>query len=138
LQIYDGRHAFSESRERFAHSEALYTDLEIWDNIASGKKHLVAIPSLNNDPEWVELAFLALRHNLTANAASIDRISASELSRFDAQIQKNLESFVFDLDTVYVITNYPPNPFREDILKYFEQDRSPLKMFLFDDLIVIR
>lgn len=138
LQIYDGRHAFSESRERFAHSEALYTDLKIWDRIASGKKHLVAIPSLNNDPEWVELAFLALRHNLTTNAASIDRISASELSRFDAQIQKNLESFVFDLDTVYVITNYPPNPFREDILEYFEQDRSPLKMFLFDEMIVIR
>ena len=74
----------------------------------------------------------------TTNAASIDRISASKLSRFDAQIQKNLESFVFDLDTVYVITNYPPNPFREDILEYFEQDRSPLKMFLFDDMIVIR
>ena len=137
LQIYDGRYAFSESRERFVHTEALYTDLEIWDKLASGKKHLVAIPSLNNDPEWVELAFLALRHNLTTNAASVDRISASDLLRFDAQMQKDLESFIFDLDTVYVVTNYPPNPFRENILKYFEQDRSPLKMFLFDDMIVI-
>ena len=137
LQIYDGRHAFSESRERFVHTEDLYTDLGIWDKLASRKKHLVVIPSLNNDPEWVELAFLALRHDLTTNAASIDRISSSELLRFDARKQQELENFAFDSDTLYVVTNYPPNPFRENLLKYFEQDRSPLKMVIIDDLIVI-
>ena len=137
LQIFDGREAFSESRERFVHSEILHSDLTIWNKLASGKKHLIVIPSLNNDPEWVDLAFLANRHNMTTNAASIDRINKSKLSQFDAKLQIDLENFRFKTDTLYVITDYPPNPFRNNLIKYFDSPRLPFQIYVLNDLLVI-
>jgi hypothetical protein len=137
LQIFDGREAFSESRERFVHSEILHSDQTIWNKLASGKKHLIVIPSLNNDPEWVDLAFLANRHNMTTNAASIDRINKSKLSQFDAKLQIDLENFRFKTDTLYVITDYPPNPFRNNLIKYFDSPRLPFQIYVLNDLLVI-
>jgi hypothetical protein len=72
--------------------------------------HLVAVPPLNNDPGWFELALLANTWNMTSNAAYYGRIDQNKLVDESARLQRIVDEQRFDSNTLYVITNYPPNP----------------------------
>lgn len=110
LQVTDSLTAVRETRERFTDSNiTLITDDSRWNDWVKNKKHLVSIPPLNNDPLWIDLAVLADRHGLTTNAAYVSRTDSRRFEQLVDTTQRDLESFSFDPNTVYVITNYPPN-----------------------------
>jgi len=111
IHLVDTTAGVTEVRSRFADTApTLITDDPRWDEWASGKQHLVAIPPLSNDPRWIDLAVLANRHQLTTNAAYVSRKDEAEFTRLVASTQMGLELRAFQDDTLYVITNYPPNP----------------------------
>ena len=118
LQVTDSLTALRETRERFTDTDiTLVTDDPRWVDWTKGKKHLVSIPPLNNDPLWIDLATLADRHRLTTNAAYVSRTDIRRFERLIEVTQKNLESYTFDPDTLYIITNYPPNPMSATLRK---------------------
>jgi hypothetical protein len=117
LQITDSIDALRETRERFTDTNVtLVTDDPRWDDWAKSKTHLVSIPPLNNDPLWIDLAILADRHRLTTNAAYVSRTDQIQFEQLVEKTQTTLESFAFDPNTVYVVTNYPPNSVSQDDL----------------------
>ncbi len=111
LQLIDMRPASSEIRERFTESgfTASLTDPK-WNELARQYDHLVAVPPLNNDPGWFELALLANNWGMTSNAAYYGRIDENKLVDESARLQRVVDEQRFDSNTLYVITNYPPNP----------------------------
>lgn len=111
LQLIDMRPASSEIRERFTESgfTASLTNPK-WNELAKQYDHLVAVPPLNNDPGWFELALLANTWNMTSNAAYYGRIDENKLVDESARLQRVVDEQRFDPNTLYVITNYPPNP----------------------------
>ncbi len=116
LQITDSFTALRETRERFTDtSVTLITDDPRWDEWADGRSHIVSIPPLNNDPLWVDLAVLADRNAMTTNAAYVSRTDSQQFEELVESTQADLTSLTFDSDTVYVITNYPPNPMSDKI-----------------------
>jgi hypothetical protein len=120
LQLIDMRSASSEIRERFTESgfTASITDPK-WNELAKQYNHLVAVPPLNNDPGWFELALLADTWNMTSNAAYYGRIDENNLVDESARLQRVVAEQRFDSKTLYVITNYPPNPASPILLNQF-------------------
>jgi hypothetical protein len=120
LQLIDMRSASSEIRERFTESgfTASLTDPK-WNELAKQYDHLVAVPPLNNDPGWFELALLANTWNMTSNAAYYGRIDENRLVDESARLQLVVDEQRFDSNTLYVITNYPPNPASPKLIDQF-------------------
>ena len=117
LQITDSLTALRETRERFTDTNVtLITDDPRWNDWAKGKKHLVSIPPLNNDPLWIEFAALANRYGLSTNAAYVSRSDVEEFGQLVEETQQVLEQYEFREDTLYIITNYPPNPVSKDLV----------------------
>jgi Family of unknown function (DUF6311) len=111
VHLVDTSAGVADVRSRFVSTAPVFvTDDPQWDEWASGKRHLVAIPPLSNDPRWIDLAVLANRHRLTTNAAYVSRKDEREFARLVVSSQMVLEARMFREDTLYVITNYPPNP----------------------------
>jgi hypothetical protein len=121
LQLIDMRSASSEIRERFTESgfTASLTDPK-WNELAKQYKHLAAVPPLNNDPGWFELALLADKWHMTSNAAYYGRIDENRLMSENDRLQKVLNEQQFDSNTLYVITNYPPNPASPILLDQYQ------------------
>jgi hypothetical protein len=121
LQLVDMRSASSEIRERFTESgfTASLTDPK-WNELAKQYKHLAAVPPLNNDPGWFELALLADKWHMTSNAAYYGRIDENRLVSENDRLQTVLNEQQFDSNTLYVITNYPPNPALPILLDQFQ------------------
>jgi hypothetical protein len=120
LQLIDMRPASSEIRERFTESgfTASLTDPK-WNELAKQYDHLVAVPPLNNDPGWLELALLANTWNMTSNAAYYGRIDENRLVNEGTRLQRVVDEQRFDSNTLYVITNYPPNPASPKLIDQF-------------------
>jgi hypothetical protein len=111
VHVYDTRGAVTAVRTRFTETKPSFvSDDPRWDIWAEGKRHLVAIPPLSNDPRWIDLAVLAQRHDLTTNAAYVSRKDETQFAELAESTQALLERRAFSDDTLYVITNYPPNP----------------------------
>ena len=111
IQLVDMAPATTEIRERFNQPSftASLTDPR-WTELARQYDHLVAVPPLNNDPGWFELALLANNWGMTSNAAYYGRIDEKRLVNESARLQLIVDEQSFDSNTLYVITNYPPNP----------------------------
>jgi hypothetical protein len=111
LQFFDMRSASSEIRERFTDSGFTASLIDPkWNELATKYDHLVAVPPLNNDPGWFELALLADTWNMTSNTAYYGRIDENRLIEESVRLQLVVNEQRFDQKTLYVITNYPPNP----------------------------
>jgi hypothetical protein len=111
IQLVDMAPATTEIRERFSQPgfTAVLTDPK-WNELAKQYDHLVAVPPLNNDPGWFELALLANNWGMTSNAAYYGRIDENKLVDESTRLQRVVDEQRFDSNTLYVITNYPPNP----------------------------
>jgi hypothetical protein len=121
LQLIDMRIASSEIRERFVEIgfSASLTDPK-WNELAKQYDRLVAVPPLNNDPGWFELALLADKWHMTSNAAYYGRIDENRLVSENDRLQTVLNEQKFDSSTLYVITNYPPNPASPILLDQYQ------------------
>ena len=120
IQLIDMRPASSEIRERFTESgfTASLTDPK-WNELAKQYDHLVAVPPLNNDPGWFELALLANTWNMTSNAAYYGRIDENKLVDESTRLQLVVDEQRFNSNSLYVITNYPPNPTSPKLIDQF-------------------
>jgi hypothetical protein len=141
LQLVDMRSASSEIRERFTESgfTASLTDPK-WNELAKQYKHLAAVPPLNNDPGWFELALLADKWHMTSNAAYYGRIDENKLVDESARLQRVVDEQRFDPNTLYVITNYPPNPASPKLIDQFRgvEDTAPgVHVYELDGFVVV-
>jgi hypothetical protein len=113
IGFIDARPALREVRERFSDSaEPLIGERNAaaWERILHTRQHLVTIPPLNNDPQWIDMAQLARQYRMTTTAAYLSRLNDS---RFQAVIdsgEHTLQRRKFPSDSVFVIMNYPPHP----------------------------
>ena len=139
IQIFDNFEIYSNTQLRFSD---IQFDPQLtspkWDQIAQQYDHLVAIPPLNNDPGWFELAMLADKWGLSTNTTYLGRLNRKAFESEKAKIQSDLESLQFDQRTMYVITNYPPNPMNDVILeKYGPTSLGHTQAFRLDGFTVI-
>jgi hypothetical protein len=120
IQLVDMAPATIEIRERFNQPgfTASLTDPR-WNELAKQYDHLIAVPPLNNDPGWFELALLANNWGMTSNAAYYGRIDENKLVDESARLQRVVDEQRFDSNTLYVITNYPPNPASPKLIDQF-------------------
>jgi hypothetical protein len=139
FHLVDTTNGVNDVRSRFNDTQPSFvTDDSRWDEWARGKQHLVAIPPLSNDPRWLDLAVLAERNGLTTNAAYISRKDEAAFVELSLQLQAALERREFAQDTLYVITNYPPNPESAELLtEYLREPNSQLRVYQVEELTVI-
>jgi hypothetical protein len=141
IQLIDMAPATTEIRERFSQPgfTASLTDPR-WNELARQYDHLVAVPPLNNDPGWFELALLANDWNMTSNAAYYGRIDEKRLVDESARLQLIVDEQRFDSNTLYVITNYPPNPASPKLIDQFSgaaADTPGIHVYELDGFVVV-
>ena len=141
IQLIDMRFASSEIRERFIEDgfTASLTNPK-WSELATKYEHLVAVPPLNNDPGWFELALLANTWNMTSNAAYYGRVDENKLVDESARLQRVVDEQRFDSNTLYVITNYPPNPASPKLIDQFrgvEETAPGVHVYELDGFVVV-
>ncbi len=111
IQVWDSSTAIANTKERFEESNFVSALSDpLWKEFAADYKHLVVIPPLNNDPNWIDFALFANSFKLTTNAAYVSRTNEAHMFQLAGELQGLLERRKFDADTLYVLTNYPPNP----------------------------
>ena len=138
-QVFDTKTAFTETRTRFM--EATYSSplaSPKWNEMGPKYKHLQTIPVLNFDPNWFDFAFYADKWHLTSSAAGIARVNEDALSTLNEELQLSLTQQNFKKDTLYVLTNYPPNPMSQTLLdKFGPGSNEKTKAFMLDGFTVI-
>ena len=141
IQLVDMAPATTEIRERF--NQPGFTASLIdprWNELAKQYNHLVAVPPLNNDPGWFELALLANNWGMTSNAAYYGRIDENKLVDVSTRLQLVVDEQRFASDTLYVITNYPPNPASPKLIDQFSgatADTSGIHVYELDGFVVV-
>ena len=139
VQIFESVGIFNNVRQRF--TEIKFTPQLLsprWDELAQNYDHLVAIPPLNNDPGWFELALLANKWGLSTNTTYLARFNQLDFDLAKSKTQDDLENFQFDPNTLYILTNYPPNPMNQTLLnKYGPPSEEQTKSFSLDGFTVI-
>ena len=139
VQIFESVGIFNNVRQRF--TEIKFTPQLLsprWDELAQNYDHLVAIPPLNNDPGWFELALLANKWGLSTNTTYLARFNQLDFDLAKSKTQDDLEHFQFDPNTLYILTNYPPNPMNQTLLnKYGPPSAEQTKSFSLDGFTVI-
>ena len=141
IQLIDMALATTEIRERFSQPgfTASLTNPK-WNELATKYEHLVAVPPLNNDPGWFELALLANTWNMTSNAAYYGRIDENRLVDESTRLQRVVDEQRFDSNTLYVITNYPPNPASPKLIDQFggaEETAPGVHVYELDGFVVV-
>jgi hypothetical protein len=117
LQTWDGGDAFANTQERFLENSFQTALLNpIWTDLGSRYQNLITVPPLNNDPHWIDFALLANRSNMTTNAAYVGRADEALIYELSDRLQQQIEKYDFSPDTLYVLTNYPPNPLSSVLL----------------------
>ena len=120
VQFFDMRTAVSETRERFTTSsyQSPLTS-PLWNKLGPQYTRLETVPPLNLDPHWFDFALYADSWGLSSNAAGMARVSDEAFAALVAKQQSEINRLQFRSDTLYVLTNYPPNPMSEEILRRF-------------------
>jgi hypothetical protein len=119
-QLIDSVSVYRNVRDRYsviAFAPRLTSPM--WDTLAQNYDHIVAIPPLNNDPGWFELALLADKWGMSTNTTYLARFSEQKFTAAVTKAQNDLDKLSFDQKTLYVITNYPPNPMNQSVLNKF-------------------
>lgn len=127
IGLVDTIPALRETRERFANSaEPLIGErnAEAWELILSNRQHLVTIPPLNNDPQWIDMAQLAHEYGMSTTAAYLSRLNDEMFGSVLDSGQLALQERDFKVDTVYVIMNYPPHPLADVLIREASDMRS--------------
>jgi hypothetical protein len=88
----------------------------MWTDLGSRYQNLVTVPPLNNDPNWIDFALLANNSGMTTNAAYVGRANEALVYGLSGLLQQQIENYDFSPDTLYVLTNYPPNPLSSVLL----------------------
>jgi hypothetical protein len=139
LQLWDVRDALSNTQERFSEDSFQSVLLDpIWTELGDKYQNLVTVPPLNNDPNWIDFALLAHKSGMTTNAAYVARTSDSKVSSLQKQLQLQIENYDFLPSTLYVLTNYPPNPVSPVLLALNESSEiKGASVYSLDGFVVV-
>ncbi|MEI6096265.1 MAG: hypothetical protein WCR08_12545, partial [Gammaproteobacteria bacterium] len=139
VQTFESVEIFHSVRQRF--TEIKFTPQLVsprWDQLAQNYDRLVVIPPLNNDPGWFELALLADKWGLSTNATYLARFDQWDFDMSKSKTQDDLEHFRFNLQTLYVITNYPPNSVTAELIELDKSDTiGSARVLSIDGFVVI-
>jgi hypothetical protein len=117
FQLWDMRDALTNTEERFLEDSFQTVLLDpMWTDLGSRYQNLVTVPPLNNDPNWIDFALLANNSGMTTNAAYVARADEALVYELGGRLQQQIENYDFSPDTLYVLTNYPPNPLSSVLL----------------------
>ena len=139
FQIWDSTNAISITQQRFSNSDftTVLTDPN-WDFLARGYSHLEVIPPLNNDPNWIDFALLAKKWSMSSNAAYVGRTNDDLFYQLSQELQAQIQRYEFAKDTLYVLTNYPPNPISAELIELDKSDTvGGARVLLIDSFVVI-
>ena len=138
-QLIDSMPLYRNVRDRYsiiAFTPRLTSPM--WDALAQNYDHIVAIPPLNNDPGWFELALLADKWGMSTNTTYLARFGQQKFMDAVTKTQNDLNNLSFDSKTLYVITNYPPNPMNRIVLNDFGPGTNGhIKSYSIDGFTVI-
>ena len=138
-QLIDSMPVYRNVRDRYsviAFTPRLTSPM--WDTLAQNYDHIVAIPPLNNDPGWFELALLADKWGMSTHTTYLARFSQQKFIAAVTKAQNDLSNLSFDSKTLYVITNYPPNPMNKIVLNDFGPGTNGhIKSYSIDGFTVI-
>ena len=138
-QLIDSMPLYRNVRDRYsiiAFTPRLTSPM--WDALAQNYDHIVAIPPLNNDPGWFELALLADKWGMSTNTTYLARFGQQKFMDAVTKTQNDLNNLSFDSKTLYVITNYPPNPMNRIVLNDFGPGTNGhIKSYSIDGVTVI-
>lgn len=139
VQVADMKTAYRETHTRFMTNTYISPLVSPkWNEIGPKYKHLQTIPALNFDPNWFDFAFYADKWHLTSSAAGIARVNEDALSTLNEELQLSLTQQNFKKDTLYVLTNYPPNPMSQTLLdKFGPGSNEKTKAFMLDGFTVV-
>ena len=139
VQIFESIGIFNNVQQRFTEIKfAPQLTSPRWDELAQNYDHLVAVPPLNNDPGWFELALLANKWGLSTNTTYLARVNQLDFDMAKSKTQDDLDHFQFDPKTLYILTNYPPNPMNQTLLStYGPPSLGQTKSFSLDGFTVI-
>ncbi len=141
LQIFDTFTPLQEVRERHTddpYDKVLYSP--VWDDLAQDYRHLVVLPPLNNDPGWLDLALLADKWKMSSNSVYFARMNQKKFTDSQVSIKNIVSTFAFREDSLYVITNYPPNPLSPILIARYGGKKlsdSGTKAFELDGFVVV-
>ena len=138
-QLIDSMPLYQNVRNRYSINEFTpRLTSPMWDALAQNYDHVVAIPPLNNDPGWFELALLADKWGMSTNTTYLARFGQQKFMAAVTKAQKDLNNLSFDSKTLYVITNYPPNPMNRIVLNDFgPATNGHIKSYSIDGFTVI-
>ena len=139
LQFWDSGDAFANTHERFTENsfETVLLD-PMWIELGSNYQNLVTVPALNNDPNWIDFALLAHRLDMTTNAAYVGRADEASIQVLSSILQLQIENYNFSPDTLYVLTNYPPNPLSSVLLSLNGSDKvKGASVYNLDGFVVV-
>lgn len=141
VQIFDTIAPMQEIRERYTddpYSKVLKSSM--WDVLAAEYEHIVVLPPLNNDPGWLDIALLADRWKMSSNSVYFSRINQTKFLETEVAIKNIVSNFTFKSDTLYVITNYPPNPVSPILIAKYGENNTPnsgIRAFELDGFTVV-
>jgi hypothetical protein len=110
IQMVDTSKGWLANRAQLAHyqSEDMHVQKlsnSFWSKAPSNYRHLTLVPSINRPPNWENFSIYAASHGLTTNAVHMARIDLVKQGKSNARLNKQIDSGVFDVDTLYVIEN---------------------------------
>jgi hypothetical protein len=139
LQAWDSGSALANTHERFRENSFQTVLLDpMWIELGGKYQNLVTVPPLNNDPNWIDFALLAKRFNMTTNAAYVGRADEAFFSVLSDRLQKQIENYDFFPDTLYILTDYPPNPLSSVLLALNKSSEiKGASVYSLDDFVVV-
>jgi hypothetical protein len=110
IQAIDTSKGWLANRQQLAHYHSPDTYLQklsnsFWRAAPSHYRHLTLVPSMNRPPNWENFSIYAASHGLSTNAVHMARIDLTKQETSNTKLNQQIDSGVFDADTLYVLEN---------------------------------
>ena len=141
VQCFDALPAYREIRERFVESGREVSVLQSpeWDILALNRTCLLTVPVQFKGKNWINFAELALRNNMSTNAAYLARFDESAINAQTASLSSQITSGNLKPECLYVLVS--DNPTKESAIissQYLAiKDQATRKVRVVDGFIVV-
>lgn len=110
IQAADTSKGWLLNRKQLAHyvspdDHAQKLSNHFWKEAPKHYRNLTLVPSVNMPPNWENFSIYAASHGLTTNAVHMARIDVAKQDQSNAKLNHQIDSGVFDIDTLYVVEN---------------------------------
>lgn len=141
IQFFDSLPAYREIRERFVESSREVSVLPSprWDSLAANKTCLATVPVQFKGRNWIDFAELALRNDLSTNAAYLVRFDERAINEQSELLMGQIDSGNLMSDCLYVLVSDNPTSQAASIsLRYRAiRDGARRNVDVVDEFVVI-